>query len=334
MHRIDPDRYLEQDFDQQFETRKERRDKLRYKKGHAPKGRNESVQYVADLVEHAGKAPVDVTQHFAPTYHGKLHEQFWILNYLEEFYHAQLITDVLGKGKGGKEANVYCCAAHPSTGMHLIAAKLYRPRMMRNLRNDARYRQGRDIRDESGKVTRRSREIRAITNNTRFGQVLRHISWLETEFQALKTLSAAGADVPQPLARGDNVILMEFAGEKGLPAPTLTETTLSRAEAKRVFGRMVENLEIMLAHHCVHADLSAYNVLYWDGEFKIIDFPQAVDPRRNPDASDLFTRDVTRICQYFQRYGLGNDPLALAGEMWERYALQAAVGEEAGESDS
>mgnify|MGYP000925870685 CR=1 FL=1 len=56
-----------------------------------------------------------------------------------------IITDVLHQVKGGKEATVYCCAAHPSTGVDLIAAKVYRPREFRQLRNDAQYRQGRRI---------------------------------------------------------------------------------------------------------------------------------------------------------------------------------------------
>jgi catechol 2,3-dioxygenase-like lactoylglutathione lyase family enzyme len=45
------------------------------------------------------------------------------------------ILDVLRRVKGGKEANVYCCRTHPSTGVDLLAAKLYRPRMFRNLRS-------------------------------------------------------------------------------------------------------------------------------------------------------------------------------------------------------
>ncbi len=146
MAKIDPDQYIDHNFEQTFETRHERREKLHYKKGHAPRGRDERMEYVADLLEHAEKAPVDVAQHFAPTFSSSGHEQYWILNYLEPFYLDHVITDVLGKVKGGKEANVYCCSAHASTGLSLVAAKIYRPRMFRNLRNDSRYRLGRDTR--------------------------------------------------------------------------------------------------------------------------------------------------------------------------------------------
>jgi RIO kinase 1 len=74
----------------------------------------------------------------------------------------------------------------------------------------------------------------------------------------------------------------------------------------------------MLEAGRVHGDLSAYNVLYWEGQVTIIDFPQAFDPRLNADAYPLFTRDVERLCQYFARYGLRRDARHLAQEFWSR----------------
>jgi serine/threonine-protein kinase RIO1 len=49
-------------------------------------------------------------------------EEHRILENLNSFYHDNIITNVLYRLKGGKEANVYCCAAHPSTGLDLPAA--------------------------------------------------------------------------------------------------------------------------------------------------------------------------------------------------------------------
>ena len=94
------------------------------------------------------------------------HEREWILSYLGDFYDDKQITDVLSRVKGGKEANVYCCAAHPATGLDLIAAKIYRPRQFRQLRNDSRYRQGRSYLDERGKVVRDERLLVAIQKKT------------------------------------------------------------------------------------------------------------------------------------------------------------------------
>jgi len=39
-----------------------------------------------------------------------------------------------------------------------------------------------------------------------------------------------------------------------------------------------------------------------------------------PDAWDIFQRDVTRLCQYFQNYGLGRHPDPLAADLWNRFA--------------
>lgn len=281
--------------------------------------REKRVRLQAELIELAEKVPIDVQQTFTPSFLPHGHERVWLISYLEAFYNDKIITDVLGRVKGGKEANVYICAAHPKTGLDLIAAKVYRPRMFRNLRNDARYRLGREILNSHGKPVQGRRESLAMHKKTRFGQELRHGTWLGTEYQTLQLLWEAGADVPRPIAQGDNVILMEYIGAQSVAAPTLNQVTLRPEEARVLFDRLVHNLEILLDCRRVHADLSAYNILYWEGQFKIIDFPQAVDPGRNPDALALFVRDVERVCQYFARYQISPDPHVLANDLWSRF---------------
>ena len=70
-------------------------------------------------------------------------EAAWLRASIASFYEEEWISDVLASVKGGKEANVYRCQAHPNTGEQLLAAKVYRPRQFRNLRNDKAYRDGR-----------------------------------------------------------------------------------------------------------------------------------------------------------------------------------------------
>lgn len=257
---------------------------------------------------------------FSPTFTSSFHEREWILNYLGRFYDDKQITDVLRRVKGGKEANVYCCAAHPATGLSLIAAKLYRPRAFRHLRNDSRYRQGRAILDETGKAVRDGRLLKAIRQKTDAGQEASHASWLEHEFRTLELLHRAGADVPRPVSHGSSTILMEYFGLEQTPAPLLQEVSLDRAEARELFERLLYNVELMLAHGRVHGDLSAFNVLYWDGDIRLIDFPQAIHTRDNPEAFAIFQRDVVRLCQYFTRQGVASDPRALAAELWARHS--------------
>jgi RIO kinase 1 len=275
-------------------------------------------QVVSALVKSADGSPVAVTG-FSPTYEGSRHERQWIIDALGGFYEDNHITDVLRQVKGGKEATVYVCQAHPSSGVSLMAAKVYRPRMFRQLRNDALYRQGRKILDEEGKEVLDDRRIHAIVTGTRYGKELTHTSWLSHEFETMRMLHEAGALVPKPYMRGSNAILMEYMGEADRPAPTLNQVRLGRVEARRLFDLLMENVRLMLMHDRIHADLSAYNVLYWNGEVKIIDFPQAIDPATNRQAPAILGRDVLRLCQYFESYDIDVDAGKFAKDLWGKY---------------
>jgi RIO kinase 1 len=89
-------------------------------------------------------------------------------------------------------------------------------------------------------------------------------------------------------------------------------------EARELFARVMRNIETILRSYLVHADLSAHNILYWQGEIRIIDLPQAVMADQHPGAFDLLARDVKRVCEYFQRQGVSSDPIALAADLWRR----------------
>ncbi|MBW6466102.1 MAG: hypothetical protein K0B06_06330 [Brevefilum sp.] len=67
---------------------------------------------------------------------------------------------------------------------------------------------------------------------------------------------------------------------------------MEKLDARQTFDRLIHNIEIMLANQRVHGDLSAYNILYLEGEIYLIDFPQAIDPEVNRNASAIFKRDI------------------------------------------
>jgi RIO kinase 1 len=230
---------------------------------------------------------------------------------LDHFFAEGMITEILYLVKSGKEATVYCCEAHPSTGMELIAAKIYRSRNQRNFKNDAIYLEGR--------VIGKARVRRAVENKSRFGREAGFGMWVNSEFETLTALSRAGADIPHPIARTQTTILMEYFGDREAAAPSLGSSQLSRDQAEAAFDNLLGNIELWLAHNYIHGDLSAYNVLYWQGQAKTIDFPQAVDPRFNPNALLLLTRDVENICRYFTRYGLDYDGRRIAERLWHRF---------------
>ncbi|MHB0877490.1 MAG: RIO1 family regulatory kinase/ATPase domain-containing protein [Anaerolineae bacterium] len=284
---------------------------LRSAKPHRPKVTKEQV--LDSIAETEG-----LEAGFVTTYQPSRYETGWLLSSLRLFYDQTLITDVLAQVRGGKEASVYRCRAHPSTGVDLVAAKVYRPRQFRSLRNDKVYRQGRTILTADGRPVKKTdhRIMRALGKKTAFGQEVAHTSWLMHEFTTLGLLYRLGAAVPQPHAASENAILMGYRGDEGMAAPTLNEVDLSPEEAGRVFDEVIGNVELMLRQGIAHGDLSAYNVLYWDGAITIIDFPQVVDCEGNPDAYPIHRRDIRRLCDYFARQGVERDADALAEDLW------------------
>ena len=251
-------------------------------------------------------------------YTGTRNQRQWLALNLDPLIQGEWINDVLYTVKSGKEATVYCCVAHPSTGTGLLAAKVYRPYRTRAMRNDALYREGRDVRDERGRVIRGRRQRQAFGKKGALGRQLQRASWIEHEYDTLCLLHDAGVEVPAPYVQIGSVILMEYLGDEETPAPMLSRVRLGADEAGPLCERLLQDVELMLACGWVHADLSPFNVLYWQGEPTIIDLPQAVDVYRNPSAFGLFQRDVDRLCRYFQRWGVECAPLTLAGEIWER----------------
>lgn len=256
---------------------------------------------------------------FEFTYQATRHEKVWINESLGDFYEHRWIDDVLKLVKGGKEATVYLCQGSENLQSSLVAGKVYRPRKFRNLKKDYLYREGREELDEGGHRIYKDGDLKAIRQRTGYGRQLMHTSWLEHEFATLQKLYDAGVAVPKPYTSGHNAILMDYIGDVDLPAPPLAYIHLDRDEAKSLYQRVLRNIELMLAKDRVHADLSAYNILYWEGDIWLIDFPQAIDPEANPSAYLIFQRDVLRICEYFARKGVRSQPHRLAADLWTAY---------------
>lgn len=264
----------------------------------------------------------DASEERITTYQPSRHERGWLLSSLGDFYEQELITDVLASVKGGKEASVYRCQTAPrmvdSIGSPFVAAKVYRPRPFRNLRNDVAYREGRAVLTADGTAVKRSdgRVMRALGKKTAFGQQVQHTSWLMYEYTTLDTLHRAGASVPKPIAAGENALLMGYIGDADRAAPTLIETSVAPDEARFLFREVLRNIKVLLSLDMIHGDLSAYNILYWQGNVTLIDFPQVVNRNTNPRAEEIFTRDVTRVCEYFARNGVVCDSPKVASDLW------------------
>ena len=302
-------------FDKDF-MNMDRQARRQRKKSPNHKPKKEEHNIIAEIADADGLEPG-----FESTYKPGLFEEGWLLQSLRSFYDQAIITDVLGRVKGGKEASVYRCAAHESVGEALIAAKVYRPRMFRSLRNDKAYQEGRNILNPDGRAVKKTdhRMMRAIGKKSAFGQAVSHTSWLMYEYTTLQKLHRAGASVPRPIAASENAIMMSYLGDEHASAPTLNGVWLDPVPARRAFDAIIHNVEIMLGFGFVHGDLSAYNILYWDEDITLIDFPQVTDIQANSQAYPILLRDLTRICEYFAGQGLDKDPQVLMRHFWDRF---------------
>jgi RIO kinase 1 len=221
-------------------------------------------------------------------------EDLSLLHYLNESGETLWCSRVLGTIKSGKEATVYSCEAHPCRGRKRVVAKIYR--MYRSFRNESIYHEGRE-RIYGGAVP-----------------------WEYHEFETMRLFHQAGADVPEPLQIVGNVVFMEYLGGEEEPAIPLHRVRLyGDHDARALFERILSNIEIFLRCDRVHADLSAFNILYWDKTIRVIDFPQAVEAFYNPQGFSLLLRDLKNVCKYFERYGVIEDPQGLALDLWSRY---------------
>ena len=240
----------------------------------------------------------------------------------EHFLDQGSITEVIRPLKSGKEASVHLCRAGSSVaGTDLVAMKVFHPLDRRDFRDEGLYRDGEFIKE---------RRVRtALEKKTNFGRQVQGQIWVDREWSSLRTLAAAGAPVPRPIERTDDAILMTYIGDESAAAPQLRSFRPSdQMEAADLFDQVMHTVKLMLFHDLVHGDLSAYNILVWQGLITVIDLPQAVDPRKNRHAQAFLERDVGRICDHFARFGVIADAKRLADDLWTGWTYADLVPEE------
>lgn len=233
------------------------------------------------------------------------------------FIDLDLISEACEPIKSGKEATVYRCRGTAASGHEQLALKIYRPRSQRSFKNDARYREGSLIYRIGGGNTRAARALRG---GTRFGRTVQEATWTAREWEVLRQLHGAGLSVPEPVHATDRAILMELCqdGDGGVARP-LAAARLSAEVATRLFHALCADVERMLWLDVLHADLSPFNIL-WNGDaYRIIDFPQAVDPRFNGNALSFLQRDLENVGRFCARFAELPDPGTLALEIWDRF---------------
>ena len=125
--------------------------------------------------------------------------------------------------------------------------------------------------------------------------------WAKKEYANLQTCFEAGVSVPKPLFWRDNIVVMEYLGENGVPYALLEEVVLKNPQ--KVFDEVVSSMKKMHAAGIVHADLSSFNIVMKNNTPVFIDFGQAV-VNAHPNSRRLFEQDCENIAEYFQKLGV------------------------------
>jgi RIO kinase 1 len=206
--------------------------------------------------------------------------------------------------KTGKEASVYL--GKNSAG--LVAVKIYTDLRVRSFKRDAAYREGRYIGD--------SRLQKAIEQGSQAGLEAHQSLWVQEEFKQMKHLDGHGVNVPQAIAVNGLALIMEFIGdENGNPAPRISDLKMEKDEAEAAFRQAVQNLRLIVKSGRVHGDYSTFNLLWQDEQAVVIDFPQVLEFKHNPNAVAFLERDVRSLCKSFMKQGVKADEIKVLREV-------------------
>ncbi len=220
------------------------------------------------------------------------------LRALLELVRRRVVYEIKGAVSAGKEARVYWGKDFErrdvALKIFLTSSAEFRKGIVKYLEADPRF---------SGKVPSSTRKLYSL--------------WAKKEYSNYSRMYRAGVSVPKPVAVYENILVMDFIGSEGVPAPLLKDLDLGLEELEALFENIAEDLERMVSKaRLVHGDFSEYNIMIWRGRHYIIDVSQAV-ALDHPNARDYLLRDLTNIVRFFRKRGLDvPSPDELLNRLW------------------
>ena len=133
------------------------------------------------------------------------------------------MTEIDGCISTGKEANVYHCVGGSSQDSGSMAVKIYKTSILvfkdrdRYVSGEFRFRQGYGKKNPRKMVQ----------------------TWAEKEMRNLARINNAGIPSPKPLLLKSHVLVMEFLGQDGWPAPRLKDAGLSASKARELYRQVI-----------------------------------------------------------------------------------------------
>ena len=127
-------------------------------------------------------------------------------------------------------------------------------------------------------------------------------AWCLKEFRNLRRAYESGVRVPRPYAVERNILVMEFIGRDGVPAPLLKERLPE--DPARAFAEVKDAIKrLYLKAKLVHADLSEYNIMVHGDQLVIIDLGSAV-LSSHPLALEFLRNDIRNVYRFFSEAGV------------------------------
>lgn len=193
-----------------------------------------------------------------------------------------VIDEIHGVVKAGKEARIYWGTDREGKELaikiYLTVASEFKKGKLRYILGDPRF-------------THIKRETRSIV-----------FAWALKEFKNLKLALKAKVKVPKPFVVKKNVLVMQFIGKNGIPAPNLKE--LPPKNPERIYNELLAYVrKLYQKSKLIHGDISEYNIMVWRGRPVIFDMAQAV-LLSHPMATTFLKRDLQNLHRYFKKQGV------------------------------
>lgn len=129
-------------------------------------------------------------------------------------------------------------------------------------------------------------------------------TWAEKEMRNLTRMHHAGIPCPEPIILRSHVLVMDFIGTDGWPAPLLKDVTLSESKSRELYLQCIQIVRnIFWKCRLVHADLSEFNMLYQQDQLYVIDVSQSVE-HDHPHALEFLRKDCTNVTDFFKKNGV------------------------------
>ena len=129
-------------------------------------------------------------------------------------------------------------------------------------------------------------------------------TWAEKEMRNLCRIYQSGINCPKPQVLRSHVLVMDFVGKEGIPAPLLKDVSVSESKFKELYLECILIMRRLYNEcHLVHADLSEFNLLYHNGQIYVIDVSQAVE-HDHPFALNFLRKDCFNVNDYFSKKGV------------------------------